>query len=58
MTKYEVNQAWEHNTALKYGESKVYVIGVTEMNGTAQIKLAAQPDLPPIDVKFEELDKD
>lgn len=47
MTKDEVNQAWEHNTVLKYGESKVYVIGVTEMNGTAQIKLAARlPRVP------------
>ena len=55
MTKDEVNQAWQDNTPLKYGEPKVYVIGVTEMNGTAQIKLAAQPDLPPIDVKFSEL---
>ena len=55
MTKKQVSEALESHRALKYGASKVYVNGMNELNGTAQIKLAAQPDLPPIDVKFSEL---
>lgn len=55
MAKKQVSEALENHRVLKYGASKVYVIGMNELNGTAQIKMAAQPDLPPIDVKFSEL---
>lgn len=55
MNPEQVNKAFVNHTAVKYGESKVYVIGVNELNGTATIKMAAQPDLPPIEARYIDL---
>lgn len=56
MNQKQVNEAFVNHTRVKYGESKVYVIGVNELNGTATIKMAAHPDLQAIEVKMDELE--
>lgn len=55
MNQKQVNEAFVNHTRVKYGESKVYVIGVNELNGTATIKMAAHPDLPPIEARYIDL---
>lgn len=57
MNQKQVNEAFVNHTRVKYGESKVYVIGVNELNGKATIKMAAHPDLPPIEAKMDELEE-
>lgn len=58
MNQKQVNEAFVNHTRVKYGESKVYVIGVNELNGTATIKMAAHPDLQAIEVEYSELEGD
>lgn len=58
MNLQRVNEAFVNHTPVKYGESKVYVIGVKELNGKATIKMAAHPDLQAIEVGYSELEGD
>lgn len=55
MNPQKVNEAFVNHTPVKYGVSKVYVIGVNELNGKATIKMAAHPDLPPIEARYIDL---
>lgn len=55
MSPKQVNEAFVNHTVVKYGVSKVYVIGINSIRNEATIKMAAHPDLPPIEAKYIDL---
>lgn len=55
MNPEQVNKAFVNHTPVKYGVSKAYVIGINSIRNEATIKMAAHPDLPPIEVRYNDL---